>query len=159
MIKGSWSQFVYQVDDSPRYEGFGEWKHYQNSSTWKSNETPRPLPRREKSVRSDYDLIIGTNIHTITPSGWVHEQNNNKVTLEGGGELKGTRIDVPADISSAAFFMVAAAITPGSDIMLEHVGVNPTRIGVINILRQMGVMITLITVSYTHLTLPTNREV
>ena len=82
MIKGSWSQFVYQVDDSPRYEGFGEWKHYQNSSTWKSNETPRPLPRREKSVRSDYDLIVGTNIHTITPSGWVHEQNNNKVTLE-----------------------------------------------------------------------------
>ena len=68
---------------------------------------------------------------------------DNKVTLEGGGELKGTRIDVPADISSAAFFMVAAAITPGSDIMLEHVGVNPTRIGVINILRQMGVMITL----------------
>ena len=68
---------------------------------------------------------------------------DNKVTLEGGGELKGTRIDVPADISSAAFFMVAAAITPGSDIVLEHVGVNPTRIGVINILRQMGVMITL----------------
>ena len=68
---------------------------------------------------------------------------DNKVTLDSGGELKGTRIDVPADISSAAFFMVAAAITPGSDIMLEHVGVNPTRIGVINILRQMGVMITL----------------
>ena len=80
--KGTWSQFVYQVDDSPRYEGYGKWKHYLNSSTWKSNETSRPLPRREKSFRSDYDLIVGTNIHTITPSGWVHEQNNNKVTLE-----------------------------------------------------------------------------
>jgi 3-phosphoshikimate 1-carboxyvinyltransferase len=63
--------------------------------------------------------------------------------LTGGGKLSATRIDVPADISSAAFFMVAAAITPNSDITLLHVGINPTRIGVINILRQMGAKITL----------------
>ena len=80
--KGTWSQSVYQVDDSPRYEGYGEWKHFVNSSTWISGETKRPLPRREKSVRDDYDLIIGTNIHTITPNGWVHEQNNNKTRLD-----------------------------------------------------------------------------
>ena len=80
--KGTWSQFVYQVDDSPRYEGFGKWKHFSNSSIWTSNNTSRPLPRREKSIRDDYDLIKGTNIHTITPNGWVHEQNNSKVTLK-----------------------------------------------------------------------------
>ena len=78
--KGTWSQFVYQVDDSPRYEGFGKWKHFSNSSIWSSYETSRPLPRREKTIRDDYDFIKGTNIHTITPNGWVHEQNNSKVT-------------------------------------------------------------------------------
>lgn len=66
-----------------------------------------------------------------------------RVSLRGGGALTGGRIDVPADISSAAFFMVAAAITPGSDITLEHVGINPTRIGVVNILRAMGANLTL----------------
>lgn len=58
--------------------------------------------------------------------------------VEPGGQLTATRIDVPADISSATFFMVGAAIAPGSDVTLQHVGINPTRIGVINILREMG---------------------
>ena len=58
--------------------------------------------------------------------------------IEGGGELYANDIDVPADISSAAFFMVAAAICPGSTLVLQHVGVNPTRIGVVNILQAMG---------------------
>ncbi|GAB1261962.1 bifunctional prephenate dehydrogenase/3-phosphoshikimate 1-carboxyvinyltransferase [Aurantivibrio plasticivorans] len=58
--------------------------------------------------------------------------------LVGGGALKGTAIEVPADISSATFFMVAAAISPGSEVILKHVGINPTRTGVINILRLMG---------------------
>ncbi|MFA5626833.1 MAG: 3-phosphoshikimate 1-carboxyvinyltransferase [Thiohalomonadaceae bacterium] len=70
--------------------------------------------------------------------GYTVEQQGNKVCLQGGGRLKATAIDVPADISSATFFIVGAAIAAGSDILLEHVGINPTRIGVINILRQMG---------------------
>ncbi|MFN3581913.1 MAG: bifunctional prephenate dehydrogenase/3-phosphoshikimate 1-carboxyvinyltransferase, partial [Pseudomonas sp.] len=61
-----------------------------------------------------------------------------KVTIEPGHKLTACKIDVPADISSAAFFMVAASIAEGSDLVLEHVGINPTRIGVINILRAMG---------------------
>lgn len=65
------------------------------------------------------------------------------VSLEGGNKLKATNIDVPSDISSAAFFMVAASIAPGSDITLRHVGVNPTRIGIINLLQQMGANIEL----------------
>ena len=75
--------------------------------------------------------------------GYPVTTDGDKASLSGGGNLTATRIDVPADISSAAFFMVAAAIVPGSDITLRHVGVNPTRIGVINILRQMGTNIEL----------------
>jgi len=66
------------------------------------------------------------------------------VKVKSGGELTATNIDVPADISSAAFFMVAASIAPNSDIVLEHVGINPTRVGVINILREMGANIELL---------------
>lgn len=65
-------------------------------------------------------------------------QQASTITLRGGGELSATNIDVPADISSAAFFMVAASIVPGSSLTLEHVGVNPTRTGVIDVLKQMG---------------------
>jgi len=58
--------------------------------------------------------------------------------LTGGGRLTATELQVPADISSAAFFMVAASIAPGSDLLLKDVGLNPTRDGVIQILRLMG---------------------
>jgi 3-phosphoshikimate 1-carboxyvinyltransferase len=70
--------------------------------------------------------------------GYPVETNGDTISLVGGGRLTACDIDVPADISSSAFFLVAAAITPGSDLWLRHVGVNPTRIGVINILRAMG---------------------
>ncbi|MFP4611584.1 MAG: 3-phosphoshikimate 1-carboxyvinyltransferase, partial [Thiohalophilus sp.] len=63
--------------------------------------------------------------------------------LDGGGKLVARDIDIPADISSAAFFMVGASIAPDSDITLEHVGINPTRLGVITILQQMGADISL----------------
>ena len=73
--------------------------------------------------------------------GYAVETNNGTICLEGGGKLTATDIDIPADISSATFFMVGASIADGSDITLEHVGINPTRIGVINILRLMGASI------------------
>lgn len=66
-----------------------------------------------------------------------------RVSLKGGGELTATRIDIPSDISSAAFFLVAASICPGADLTLRHVGINPTRTGVINLLRSMGAYIEL----------------
>ena len=62
----------------------------------------------------------------------------HSISLSGGGRLQATDVDVPADISSAAFFMVAASVTPQSEVVLEHVGVNPTRIGIITLLRSMG---------------------
>lgn len=72
--------------------------------------------------------------------GFGYEVTRDGATacLSGGGRLSATAIDVPADISSAAFFMVGAAIAENADILLEHVGVNPTRTGVIDILRLMG---------------------
>ncbi len=70
--------------------------------------------------------------------GYAVKTAGARVSLQGGGRLKACDIDVPADISSATFFLVGASIAPGSDIVLEHVGVNPTRIGVINILKLMG---------------------
>ena len=83
----TWSQSVYQVDDSPRYQSYGKWVHTENFSSWTSNETWRQLPRREYSVRDDYDVIIGFNTQTITPTGWVHEQNNKKVLLKNGQKV------------------------------------------------------------------------
>ncbi len=70
--------------------------------------------------------------------GYTVRSEQGVISLTGGGRLLATDIDVPADISSAAFFLVAASIAPGSDLLLTHVGINPTRIGVLNILRAMG---------------------
>jgi 3-phosphoshikimate 1-carboxyvinyltransferase len=69
---------------------------------------------------------------------WPVNLENNCASLEGGASLQATTIDVPSDISSAAFFMVAASIAPGSDILLRHVGINPTRTGILALLKQMG---------------------
>ena len=88
--RGAWSQSVFQVDDSPRYESYGKWRHDASGSTWESAATWRPLPRREGSVRDDYHVLEGTNRHTIIPTGWTHEQDNLKLVIEDGaprGEL------------------------------------------------------------------------
>ena len=90
-----------------------------------------PAPTRDHTER----MLSGFG-YAITREGPV-------ARLTGGGKMMAAHIDVPADISSSAFFMVAAAITPGSDILLKHVGINPTRIGVINILQAMGADIVL----------------
>jgi len=75
--------------------------------------------------------------------GYHVDVQGNKVTVEGGGKLTATNIQVPADISSAAFYMVAAAITSNANVVLRQVGINPTRTGVIEILKQMGANISL----------------
>jgi len=73
----------------------------------------------------------------------INDEDGKTVCITGPSKLIATDIDVPADISSAAFFMVGASIAPGSDIVLQHVGINPTRTGVIDILQLMGADITL----------------
>ena len=70
--------------------------------------------------------------------GYPVEVKGATAKVESGHTLTSTQIEVPADISSAAFFMVAASIAEGAELLLEHVGINPTRTGVIDILRLMG---------------------
>ena len=75
--------------------------------------------------------------------GYPVEVQGATAKVESGHTLSATQIEVPADISSAAFFLVAASIAEGSELVLEHVGINPTRTGVIDILKLMGGDITL----------------
>ena len=95
---------------------------------WAAGETAvtEPEPTRDHTERM------------LRAFGYEVKTEGNRISLQGGGKLVGTNIQVPSDISSAAFFMVGAAITEGSDVTLEAVGINPTRTGVIEILKQMG---------------------
>lgn len=70
--------------------------------------------------------------------GYAVERGERRACLTGGARLDARAVDIPADISSAAFFLVGASIAPGSDLVLEHVGWNPTRTGVVEILQEMG---------------------
>jgi 3-phosphoshikimate 1-carboxyvinyltransferase len=63
------------------------------------------------------------------------------IVLAGGQRLAGRSLDVPGDISSAAFWLAAAAALPGSDLVLEHVGLNPTRTAILDVLRRLGAII------------------
>jgi hypothetical protein len=78
----TWSQAVFEINDGPRYESWGRFVHTPESSTWTSNPTWRPLPRRERK-REDYDVIVGINRHVMTNTGWVHEQDNTKTVVRG----------------------------------------------------------------------------
>ncbi len=82
-----------------------------------------------------------TRDHTermLTGFGYSVFVDKNQASITANGQLTAMTIDVPSDISSAAFFLVGASIAPNSDILLKHVGINPTRTGVIDILRLMG---------------------
>ncbi len=80
-VKGQWTQKVYQVDDSPRYEGSATWLHIDDKSYWE-NSSYAPLPRREYTKRNDYNIMIRGNRHEITKDGWVHDQDNYKVVKD-----------------------------------------------------------------------------
>jgi len=84
-VKKQWTQKVYQVDDSPRYEGSGSWVHVDGKSYWE-NTTTAPLPRREYTKRSDYNITLRGNRHEITKDGWVHDQDNSKIIRKAGKE-------------------------------------------------------------------------
>jgi hypothetical protein len=84
-VAGAWTQAVFQVDDSPRYEVLGRWEHDGGVSRWNSDDAWRPLPRREFAVRKDYNVLAGTHAITITPHGWVHAQDNRKLAVGDKG--------------------------------------------------------------------------
>ena len=85
---GAWTQCVYEVSDAPRFCGTGRWIHDDGASTWTSDLSWRPLPRREYTVRGDYNALSVVNRHTITPGGWTHEQFNTKVLRKPDGSVQ-----------------------------------------------------------------------
>ena len=110
---GAWSQTVYQVDDSPRYAGIARWEHGSNAATWEPAASYRPLPRRDATIRDDYDVIEAVNRHTILSWGWTHEQDNSKVILRDGeprelvrehGINTYTRADLARDDATADYW-------------------------------------------------------
>jgi 3-phosphoshikimate 1-carboxyvinyltransferase len=89
-----------------------------------------PVPTRDHSER----MLRGFGAELS-----VEEVNGERVIrIRGEAELKPQTIEVPGDPSSAAFFIVAALVVPGSELTIENVGLNPTRAGLIEVLRQMG---------------------
>jgi 3-phosphoshikimate 1-carboxyvinyltransferase len=91
-----------------------------------------PAPTRDHTER----MLAGFGVEV--------GREGSRASVRGGQRLRASDIDVPADISSAAFFLVGASIAPGSDLLLEHVGINPTRTGVLDVLKLMGADIELL---------------
>ncbi|PXW76483.1 hypothetical protein C7451_105258 [Blastomonas natatoria] len=84
MRRGRWSQTVWQVDDSPRYAGWGQFEEQGGVRRWRSNWTWRPLARRDAVRNPVYDRYYAINRHQPTPDGWVHWQDNIKMGLKDG---------------------------------------------------------------------------
>ena len=82
-VAGQWTQSVWEVDDAPRYQGTALWIHQNGQHFWK-NATDAPLPRREYTKRSDYNVLNRGNTISITNDGWVHEQDNSKIVRKDG---------------------------------------------------------------------------
>ncbi|MGI9560034.1 MAG: DUF6607 family protein [Flavobacteriaceae bacterium] len=80
-VTGQWTQRVFQVDDSPRYEGSATWVHVDGRSFW-SSTADAPLPRREITKRQDYNVTLRRNHHEILDWGWSHDQDNDKLIRE-----------------------------------------------------------------------------
>ncbi len=82
-VKGKWTQTVWEVSDEPRYQGFSQFINLDGKTIWQST-TDAPLPRREYSVRDDYNILNRTNRLNITDSGYIHEQENKKIIRSNG---------------------------------------------------------------------------
>jgi hypothetical protein len=84
MRTGRWSQTVWQVDDSPRYGGWGQFEMQGGVRRWRSNWTWRPLARRDAVRNPVYDRYLSINRHQVSPDGWIHWQDNTKMGSKSG---------------------------------------------------------------------------
>lgn len=100
---GAWAQTVWQTDDSPRYGGVGVWRHDHGVSRWMSDDTTRPLARRDAVRSPPYNSYVGTNRVSLTPTGWVHEQDNTKL-----GPLNGQTVTFAHEIGVNTYARDAA---------------------------------------------------
>lgn len=118
--RGKWTQAVYQVDDSPRYESIGEWVHNASFSSWLSGTTRRPLPRREFSVRNDYQALEGFNRHTVTRYGWVQEEENWKLVINQEGQVDSKAPYRSKELGVARYRLAENVdFSPGDEFMLK----------------------------------------
>lgn len=84
-VAGTWTQKVYQVDDTPRYEGYGTWVHVDGQHFWRST-AEAPIPRRDSQVREDYNLLRrGSHVEVFADGSWVIDQDNDKVIRGADG--------------------------------------------------------------------------
>lgn len=83
--KGKWTQTVWEVDDAPRYQGTSPWISANGKTYWE-NTANAPLPRREYSTRSDYQILKRGNRLALSSTGYVHEQDNDKIIKENNTE-------------------------------------------------------------------------
>lgn len=77
-VKGQWAQQVFEVDDTPRYMESATWVYVDGRAYWQ-NTVDAPLPRREYTKRSDYNILQRGNTHELTSTGWIHNQDNAKI--------------------------------------------------------------------------------
>jgi hypothetical protein len=84
-VKGQWTQSVFEVNDMPRYEGSASWIHKDGQHIW-ANITDAPLPRREYTKRSDYQVLKRNNRIHVTETGYLHEQDNDKIIRDASGD-------------------------------------------------------------------------
>lgn len=118
--RNAWTQTVYQVDESPRYASTGRWQHSASFSSWLSGETWRPLPRREWSVRDDYQVLVGTNRHTIAPTGWVQEENNLKTVLTNERSVDAAKPYIAREYGVARYERIRDADFAAADRYFER---------------------------------------
>ncbi|MBL8548047.1 MAG: hypothetical protein JNL81_16425 [Hyphomonadaceae bacterium] len=107
--RGAWSQTVWQTDDSPRYGGVGRWDYANGRAMWTSGETSRPLARRDAIRNPPYDRYRSINRHALTPAGWVHEQDNEKVGTRDGQAVAIVHEDVVNTYDRFNEYQVSAA--------------------------------------------------
>lgn len=106
---GRWAQTVWNTDDSPRYGALGEWRHDHGVSRWTGDRALRPMARRDAVSQKPYTHYEGVNRHALTPSGWVHEQDNAKIGPHEGLPAIYVHEAVINSYSRASDFDVAAA--------------------------------------------------
>ena len=85
-VKNTWTQKVYEVDDSPRYGGVAQWSHANGKHLWES-KVDAPLPRREYTTRSDYNVMKRGNRIYVDQTGYLHEQDNDKILRKDGQDI------------------------------------------------------------------------
>ena len=105
-VKGKWTQSIWEVSDEPRYQGTSGWI-FANGETFWLNSTDAPLPRREYSVRNDYNILNRTNRIVVSDNGYIHSQDNKKIIRENGKdkllvEEKGINSYARKDVSACA---------------------------------------------------------